>query len=113
MSNPTLDRLVLLTVFDSQADRLMKHLTREGFHFTVINSSGGVVQEAELCLLIGFFHERIPVLLEIVRKDCRPYRKYIPTQGLTQGEVANFPMLEAQLGGALIYTMNVDRFEQI
>jgi len=113
LNNPSLDRLVILTVFDSQADPLMKQLTREGFHFTVINSAGGVMQEAINCLLIGFFHERMPILLEIVRKNCRPYRKYIPTQGLMPAELANLPMLEAQLGGAMIYTMNVERFEQI
>lgn len=113
MNSCSLDRLVILTVFDSQADPLMKQLTREDFHFTVINSTGGVMQEAVICLLVGFFHERMPVLLEIVRNKCRPYRKYIPTQSLLPGELANLPMLEAQLGGALIYMMNVERFEQL
>ena len=113
MNSCSLDRLVILTVFDSQADPLMKQLTREDFHFTVINSTGGVMQEAVICFLVGFFHERMPVLLEIVRNKCRPYRKYIPTQSLLPGELANLPMLEAQLGGALIYMMNVERFEQL
>jgi uncharacterized protein YaaQ len=113
MNSSSLDRLVILTVFESQADPLMKQLTLEDFHFTVINSTGGVMQDAVICLLVGFFHERLPVLLEIVRKKCRPYRKYIPTQSLLTGETTNLPMLEAQLGGALIYMMNVERFEQL
>ena len=113
MESSPLDRLVILTVFDSQADPLMKQLTREGFHFTVINSTGGVMQETVICLLVGFFRERLPALLEIVRKKCRPYRKYIPTQSLPPGGMTNLPMLEAQLGGALIYMMNVERFEQL
>jgi uncharacterized protein YaaQ len=113
MNSSPLDRLVILTVFDSQADPLMKQLTLEGFHFTVINSTGGTMQEAVICLLVGFSHERMPVLLEIVRNNCHPYKKFIPTQGLMPGELVNIPMLEAQLGGALIYTMNIERFEQI
>jgi len=112
MNSPSLDRLVILIVFDSQANPLMKQLTREDFHFTVINSTGGMMQDAVLCLLIGFFHERLPDLLEIVRKKCRPYRKYIPTQNLLPVELSSLPMLEAQVGGALIYMLNVERFEQ-
>jgi len=113
MNSSPLDRLIILTVFDSQADPLMKQLTREGFHFTVINSAGGTMQDAVICFLVGFFHERMPVLLEIVRNKCHPYKQFISTQGLLSGELANLPMLEAQLGGALIYTMNIERFEQI
>ena len=75
MNPPSLDRLVILTVFSSQADRLMKQLTKEGFHFTLINDAGGVMQEAEFCLLIGFFHERMPVLVEIVRKNCPCWKR--------------------------------------
>ena len=113
MNTPSLDQLAILTVFESQADTLMKELTRENFRFTVIHSAGGMAQEAENCLLIGFFHERMQKLLEIVRKNCRPYRKFIPTQNFLPIEQTNLPMLEAQLGGALIYMMNVDRFEQL
>jgi uncharacterized protein YaaQ len=113
MDTSSLDRLVLLTFSDSQGDLLMKQLTKEDFRLTVINSTGGLLQEAVVCLLVGFPHERMPLFLDIVRKNCHAFRKYIPTQGVMPMEQVGLPMVEAQLGGATIYTMNVVRFVQI
>ena len=113
MSQPSLDRLVILTVIGSQADPLMKHLNRDSFQFTVINSTSEMMQEPVICLMIGFSHERLPGLLEIVRADCRVYHKFIPTQSLLPGELSGLPMVEAELGGARVYMLNVERFEQL
>jgi uncharacterized protein YaaQ len=113
MDNATLDRLVFLTISGSQADPLMKRLSREGFQFTLIDSTSQMMQEPALCLMVGFAHERLNSLLEIVRKECKPYRKFIPTQNILPGELANLPMVEAQLGGARVFMMNVERFEQL
>jgi len=113
MSSLAIDRLVFLTVSNPQANPLMKELAGQKYRFTVINSTGGIVQEAVICLLVGFPHDRMALFLEIVRKNCHVYRKFIPTQGLNPVEQASVPMVEAQLGGTNIYTMNVERFEQI
>jgi uncharacterized protein YaaQ len=113
MSQSSPDRLVILTVTGSQADPLMKHLNRDGFQFTIINSTSEVMQEPAVCLMIGFSHERLPGLLEIVRADCHIYHKFIPTQSLLPGELSSLPMVEAELGGARIYMLNVERFEQL
>lgn len=113
MAHENLDQLVLLILAGSQAGPLMKGLNKEDFRFTIINSTGGLLQEAELCLLIGFMHERLPSLLEIVHTHCHSFTKYIPTQGLMPMEQGAVPMMEAQVGGAMICLMNVDRFEQL
>jgi uncharacterized protein YaaQ len=113
MSTPIPDRLAILNVSGSQEDKLFTHLIKEKFTFTVIKSTGGMIQEPEVCLLIGFHNERLPILLDVVRANCRPYRKYISTRGFMQGEMAGPPMLEAELGGARFFMMNVMRFEQI
>jgi uncharacterized protein YaaQ len=110
---PLLDRLVILTVFGAQVDALFANLAQEKFIFTVINSTGGILQEPEVCLLVGFQGERLPILLDVVRKNCRPYRQYVSAQGFMKGEMANPPMVEVEVGGARLYMMNVERFEQI
>ena len=108
-----LDRLVVLTVSGAQFDILVKHLAKEKFAFTVINTTGGIIQESEVCLLIGFHSERLQVLVEIVRKDCHSHRQFVSSQGIMQGEMANLPMVEVKLGGAQFFMMNVERYEQI
>jgi len=113
MSTVLPDRLAIMTLSGAQEDTLFTHLAKEKFTFTVINSSGGILQEPEVCLLVGFQSERLPDLLDVVRKNCRPYRKYVSTQGFMHGEMAGLPMMEAELGGARFYMMVVERFEQI
>jgi uncharacterized protein YaaQ len=113
MKSPRLDRLAILTVSGLQVNLLMEHLGQEKFNFTVINSTGGMLQEPEVCLLVGFRSERLSALLDVVRQDCHPYRQYVSAQGFMQGEMANPPMVEVELGGARFYIMNVERFEQI
>jgi uncharacterized protein YaaQ len=107
------DRLAILNVSEAQKDTLFTHLAREKFIFTVINNTGGMIQEPEISLLIGFHSERLPVLLDVVRKNCHPYRKYISARGFIQSEITGLPMVEAELGGAQLFMLNVERFEQI
>ena len=113
MRFPNPDRLVILIVSGMQVDALIAHLASQDFNFTVINSKGGMLQEPEVCLLVGFESKMLPILLDIVRKDCRPYRHYVSTQGYMPGELANPSIVETELGGARFYMMNLERFEQI
>ena len=112
MDEQTVNRLALLVVSGSQAGNLMKELQQERFYFTVIDTSGGVINEQVTCLMLGFPQERLPVLVDLARKHCQPYRQYIPAQMQHPGEFMMLPMVEAQSGGALVYLMNVERFEQ-
>ncbi len=107
------DRLAILTVSGVQADVLFKQLASNGFSFTMINSTGGLIQDAEVSLLIGFQKECLPQLLEVVRKNCRPFKQYVSARGFVQGEMAGPPMLEVIVGGARFYLMDVERYEQI
>jgi len=49
----------------------------------------------------------------LVRKNCHHYTEFIPSQGVMPPQPSAIPMVEAELGGAMIYMMNVVRFEQI
>ena len=113
MSSPHVDRLAILTISGTQADVFFTHLASEKFDFTVIENQGGMLQEPEVCLLVGFQRERMQVLLVILRKDCHPFRKFVSTQGYMQGEMASQSIVEVESGGARFCVMDVERFEQI
>jgi uncharacterized protein YaaQ len=81
--------------------------------FRIRQLAGGVFQEPTVVLLIGLNKSRLSSLMEIVREDCQPHPQYIPAHVNVQPGSAPFPMIEAQVGGALVYLMNVDRFAQI
>jgi uncharacterized protein YaaQ len=109
----TIDHLAILLVSGHQSSKLQDRLIEEGFALTEIDSFGGVLQEPTKCLLVGMNRDQMASLLEMVRQCCKPFRRFLPVQvGLSEG-LANLPMVEVQLGGAIIYLLNVERFERI
>jgi len=113
MAECTVDQLVIAIVAGSQAGALIRTLTRDGFYVTQIASSGGVVREATVSLLVGLDQVRLPQLLDHIRIHCRTHIQYVPVHlEATLAEIQPL-VLEAQAGGATVYVLDVERFEQV
>jgi len=114
MTSPeNIDLLVVLVVSGLQAPQLMDRLSKEQFYFTKLDSFGGVIQESTVCLLFGVNHTRLQLLQGLVNQFCQPVSQYIPAQMVNAPpEYLSMAMVEAKVGGAVLYTMNVERFEQ-
>lgn len=114
MTDPdTIDQLAIILASGFQPSKLQEALIRDGFSFTEMDSSGGLLQETMTCLLVGLNHARLSILLELVRTICKPIQQYVPVQvGLPEG-YANIPMVKVEVGGATVYLVNVERFDQI
>jgi len=108
-----IDRLVLATVRGSQAGVLTDQLTQEGFQITQVSSSGGIVQEATITLLIGLHHAHLERLLHHVRECCQKKRRFVATQVEAPMTEIQPMVIEAEFGGATVYVLEVERFEQL
>jgi uncharacterized protein YaaQ len=108
----SVNQLVFIVVSERQAGELLKALVRERFYFTKIDSSGMVFQEPTLCLLIGLNNTRRAALMELVSQNCQPYQEFIPVQFNPPAGFPPMSMIEAKAGGALVYVLDVERFEQ-
>jgi uncharacterized protein YaaQ len=107
------DQLVLVTVSGTQAGALTDRLTRDGFTVTQVDSSGGILREATNSLLIGLDHARLSRLLKHLRECCRTRRQFIPAHVEAPLLEVQPMMVEAEVGGAAVYVLNVERFEQL
>src|SRR5512139_908945 len=106
-----IDLLVILVISGLQAPQLMDRLSKEHFTFTKVDSFGGVIQEATICLLLGIDRSRIQFLQSLLNEYCQPVSQYIPAQMVSApNEYLSMAMVEARVGGAVLYTMNVERF---
>lgn len=113
MAITPINRLAIATVAGSQADELTRTLVKEGFYVTEIASTSGFFQEATVSLLIGLEESRLPRLLHLIRTLCRPYVRYVPVHlEVAMAEVQPL-MMETQVGGATVFVLNVERFEQV
>jgi uncharacterized protein YaaQ len=107
-----INKLVIIIVASIQSSQLMHQLTQNGYYFTLIDSSGGFLQESTVCLLIGLNQDRLITLLDIIRKYCATHRQYIPARGDVSQMQGQPLMIEAQVGGATVYALDVDVFYQ-
>jgi uncharacterized protein YaaQ len=109
----TLNRLVIATVGSSQVGGLIERLTRAGFQVTEVDSGGGLLQEATVTLFIGLDQEGLPALLDHLRQCCQTRRQLIPAHVEIPPLDVQPMMIEALVGGATIYVLDVERFEQL
>jgi uncharacterized protein YaaQ len=113
MPDLDIDLLVLIVVSSSQSKKLMANLNRQHFYFTVIDSTNSLFHEPTVCLLLGLNNTRMETLNQLVREYCQPYKRFVPVQIRATGELSNLPILETQEGGATLYALAVEHFEQI
>ncbi len=113
MVDLNIDLLALIIVSQAQSKKLMAKLNKQHFYFTVIDNTSSLFHEATVWLLLGLNHSRMKTLNALVQKYCQPYQKLVPVQLRATPELTQLPVLEAVEGGALLYTIPVEYFEQI
>ncbi len=107
-------KLVVMIVADSDADRLVRKLLERGHPATKIGSTSGLLRRGNTTILSGVDGEDVDALLAIVRAECRARTEYVPLQAVPffgEGVVMADPV-EVRVGGAVIFVLNVERFEK-
>ena len=108
-------KLVVAIVQGEDAGHTVQALSAAGISVTRLSSSGGFLQQGNSTLLIGVEDERVEKVVQLVRENCRERSRYLsPMPPLSEpGEVfMPFPV-EVQVGGATIFVLGVERFEQL
>ncbi len=108
-----IDQLFIVNILGEQSSELRQRLIRDGFQITEMNSAGGLVQELQVSLLIGLNHIRQGQLLQHIRDCCRRQKRFLPTQFEGSPTVFHSAVIEAEVGGAMIYVLDVERYEQL
>ncbi len=107
-----IDYLVIVSATGDQVGELVQQLVQSHFFFTHIEGSGGIVPRATTNLLIGISRERRDNLMAILQKCCQRRRTYVPARMETVSMQSQPVMIEAEIGGADIFTFEIEHFEQ-
>ena len=112
--NCDIDTLVFLYISNEQIETLSKRLNDERFFFTRIASSGGFLNYPNTSLIIGISKNRLDDLKELVKQYCQRRTTHIATQTHIESYPHNSTpiIVEAEIGGATLHTVNVEHFEQ-
>lgn len=110
--NTNVNQLFFVVVSGRQADLLTQELVKARFYFTRYDISMFALQETTICLMIGLNSERSAALIQLISENCQPHQEYIPVQFIPPAGLPPLSMIEARIGGALVYQVEVERFEQ-
>lgn len=107
-------KLVLAIVQDEDAPVLSDAVVAQGFRATRINTVGGFLRKGNATILIGVDERQVPLLLSVIRQTCRTRMAYLTaTYPVEMAEPFLSEPIEVQVGGAVVFILDVDRFEQL
>jgi uncharacterized protein YaaQ len=106
------DRLVVIIASIEQTHQLSQELIQHHFYFTRVDNASGLVVDATVCLLVGIPHNRMNTLTHLIKECCEPRLKFIPARLANQAMQIPPVMIEAEVGGATVYTFEVEHYER-
>lgn len=108
-------KLIVIIASDTDADKLIKRLVGQGYPATKISSTGGFLRKGNATILSGVEADEVDQIIAIVRQECYARTEYVPVQALPffgEGSVLAEP-IEVRVGGAIVFVVDVERFERI
>ncbi|MFO7264626.1 MAG: cyclic-di-AMP receptor [Bacillota bacterium] len=105
-------KLVLAIVEDDDAAVLMDALIEDGFSVTKLASTGGFLLRGNTTLLIGVSADQVDRVLHIIRRTCVRRKKLLPQPPSEIPTTVALP-IEAEVGGATVWVLDVDQFHRI
>lgn len=107
-------KLVIAIVQDQDAHALQKVLIENGFGVTRLASTGGFLKDGNTTLLTGVKKDRVDEVLALIKENCE---MRIVTRNTTTsaswGSGVYLPYLvDVKVGGAVVFVLDVDQFEQ-
>lgn len=113
-TDQTPNKLVVMIVSANDGDRLMQTLVREGIAATRIGSAGGFLRRGSATIFSGVPADDVDRVLELVRRTCPSRTEMMPVQALPVAGVANpSGPVEVRAGGAVVFVLDVERFDRI
>ncbi len=111
MENPV-QLLLVAVIQDQDLETATKALQGIGASLTYLSSAGGFLSRRNATLLIGLPAEKITEAFAALQEACRQRVEYmtLPLEGSSMPMPAPVPVT---VGGATVFALPVERFEQI
>lgn len=109
----SLVKLLVTIVQDQDVPVLLDTLMKEGFSATKLASTGGFLRTGNTTLLIGVDNEKVESALELIGRVSSKREQYQLDPLTTLGSTIMPKMDKVTVGGAIVFVVDVERFEKI
>ena len=106
-------KLVYIIVSHNDSAVLQAELVRSGFFATKLASTGGFLRAGNATFMICAESQRVDEIIEIAKKNCKRRSEVVASSNGLDGMNYDSVPVEITVGGATIFTVDVDRFEKI
>jgi uncharacterized protein YaaQ len=104
-------KLIIAVVQDKDSHRLAQALIEEELRVTKLASTGGFLKSGNTTFLIGVDDEHVNRVLNIIQHNCQSRKRLMLPMG-DSADAYPSPPVEVQVGGATVFVLPVERFEQ-
>jgi uncharacterized protein YaaQ len=107
-------KLIIATIQDHDEESVCNALLKEEFRFTRVGSTGGFLRQGNTTLLIGVEADRLSKAVEVLSENSERRMRYVPmASGTMPNGLTLYNYVEVEVGGATIFTLDVEHFEQV
>jgi uncharacterized protein YaaQ len=105
-------KLVLAVVQDDDAQTLIDVVVARGYRVTRMNTVGGFLRKGNATLLMAIEERHVVGLLYLIRQHCRTRLVHmLAAPPLDTGEPFLTEPLQVEVGGAVVFILDLDHFE--
>lgn len=108
-------KLIIAIVHERDRQKVSDALLQAGYKFTKIATTGGFLRDGNSTLLIGADDDKVDEIISLLDNCCHSREQFVsqpPIDTLAAGEMLMNPV-KVTVGGAIIFVVNVERFERI
>jgi uncharacterized protein YaaQ len=108
-------KLVIAIVQDEDVDALTEELIGAGHRFTKVSTTGSFLRTGNTSLLIGVDDAQVDSIMTILERTCRRRTQVaVPYSPALEPGLLYLPEnIEVEVGGAIVFVINVNRFERL
>ncbi|SDJ33296.1 cyclic-di-AMP receptor [Natribacillus halophilus] len=107
-------KLIIAVVQDKDSNRLSTSLVENDYRATKLSSTGGFLRAGNTTFLIGVEDEQVADVLDIIKENCESREQLVAPVSPMGGNADSYVPypVEVQVGGATVFVMDVEQFEQ-
>ncbi len=107
-------KLIVSTIQDQDAETTAHNLTEKGYRFTRVGSTGSFLRQGNTTLLVGVEDSQVQAIIDILEASSQRRLRYMPmATGTTPNGMTLYNYIEVEVGGATLFVLDVDHFEQV
>ena len=106
-------KMIMAVVSGDDSNAVSAALTKARFSVTKLATTGGFLMSGNTTFLIGVDDDKVSEVIDIIAKHSKKRKQMVPSAGMVDvGMYYAFPV-EVTVGGAIVFVMNVERFEKV